>query len=30
MAKTDELLDSVKFLGTWCGTSPNPNYNFNN
>lgn len=30
MAKTDELLDCVKFLGTWCGTNPNPNYNFNN
>lgn len=30
MAKTDELLDNVKFLGIWCETNPNPSYNFNN
>lgn len=30
MSKTEEILEAVKFLGTWCGTNPNPNYNFNN
>jgi intraflagellar transport protein 172 len=30
MAKTDELLECVKFLGTYCDTTPNPNYSFSN